>query len=236
MGAAVIVVGALLALKFLHRSYRYRLTINVERNGVVHSGSSVIELDTVSTGPLGGLDNVPAWETHPRGEAVFVDLGDGMNLIALLYYDSAGSLQQTSVLPSRVILGDEVTRRLGIRFDDLSTLFRGELAETTGKTFPVAPAQLPPLIRFRDVNDPITVERVDPADLAGAYGADLAFRGATLEITNDAVTKGISRRLPWLSALKPDKALNGGTGTIFRRGDIPFSTAGNISYSNLCMD
>ena len=34
----------------------------------------------------------------------------------------------------------------------------------------LAPGDLPLLVRFRDINDPTTVERVDPNDLAASFG------------------------------------------------------------------
>ena len=62
--------------------------------------------------------------------------------------------------------------------------------------------QLPLLVRFRDINDPMTVERVDPGNLAASFGGGVSLTRASLETTRDPVTTGIDRRLPWLKPLK----------------------------------
>jgi len=58
---------------------------------------------------------------------------------------------------------------------------------------------MPLLVRFRDPNDPKTVERVDPNDLAASFGAGVKLTRATVEITDDPLTTGIEKRLPWLA-------------------------------------
>jgi hypothetical protein len=64
---------------------------------------------------------------------------------------------------------------------------------------------LPLLVRFRDLNDPTTVERVDPFDLAGSFGAGVKIKRATIEITNAPVTTGIEQKLPWLALPYPEQ-------------------------------
>ncbi len=136
--AVILIVGVTILWKIAYpvHTYRYRLTIDIEKNGIVHSGSSVIELITTRNLLLAGLDNIPEWETYPRGEAVFVDLGDGDNLIALLVYPGGWYFGATAILPSRVILGDAVARR-GKALDVLSTEYPNRLAQAKGKSFPV---------------------------------------------------------------------------------------------------
>jgi hypothetical protein len=69
---------------------------------------------------------------------------------------------------------------------------------------------LPMLVRFRDPDDPRSVELVDPFNLAKNFGAGARLVGAYLEIvsagiwplncsgiTGEAVTVGIEGKLPW---------------------------------------
>ena len=72
--------------------------------------------------------------------------------------------------------------------------------------------ELPMLIRFRNVADPATVERVDPNNLAASFGPGVVLTRATLEITDDPVTTGIVKRLPWLANDYPEKRLVPATG------------------------
>lgn len=74
---------------------------------------------------------------------------------------------------------------------------------------------LPLLVRFRDLNNPKTVERVDPLDMGRSFGAGAKLVRATLEIvpagiwpfnwfgiTGEPITTGIDQRLAWLKRLK----------------------------------
>jgi hypothetical protein len=68
----------------------------------------------------------------------------------------------------------------------------------------------PMLVRFRDISDPLSVEKVDPANLSATLGPGVTLRRATIEITDDPVTTGIEERLPWLKELeKRGGALDG---------------------------
>ena len=53
------------------------------------------------------------------------------------------------------------------------------------------------LVRFRDINDPKTVERVDPWKLDASFGPGVSLKSATFQVTDDPVTKGIATLLPW---------------------------------------
>jgi hypothetical protein len=68
-------------------------------------------------------------------------------------------------------------------------------------------AEWPMMVRFRDLNDPKSVERVDPA----AAGV----RRILLETTKDDVTVGIEKRLGWL----PNQ-----NGSFVRRLSVPDPT------------
>lgn len=243
MSSQRLVVGLTLLLclfalwKLLHpvHSYRYRLTIEVEKNGQLRSGSSVIELKTTRNFFLSALEMVPDWETAYHGEAVFVDLGEGDHLIALL--QGPNSPHETARFPSNVILGNDTARSgLYIGPDVLSTRYPGRLADAKGKSYAVSVEQLPPLIRFREIEDPMTVERVDPADLAASFGPDVVLRSAHLEITRDEVTVGIAGRLPWLARLRPDKSLSGRKGSLFQAGEVLNSKPNHINYYHLLAD
>ena len=84
LGIVALIVGAVLFYKgvFPTYSYRYSMTVEVTVDGVVHSGSSVIEVDLVKQPRI--ITDTPAVLPKVHGEAVFVDLGKGRNVIALL--------------------------------------------------------------------------------------------------------------------------------------------------------
>lgn len=61
---------------------------------------------------------------------------------------------------------------------------------------------LPVLARFGDPKIPTSAVLVDPRDLAASFGPGVTFKSATVEITDDPITKGIETRLPWLGSSK----------------------------------
>jgi hypothetical protein len=54
------------------------------------------------------------------------------------------------------------------------------------------------LVRFGDLRDPRSVEKVDPGNLAASFGPGFALRRITVQLTEDDVTTGIGKRLGWL--------------------------------------
>jgi hypothetical protein len=58
--------------------------------------------------------------------------------------------------------------------------------------------ELPVLVRFNDATNPTSMSLVDPSDLAGAFGAGVKLKTATVEVSDDPVTHSIEGHLPWL--------------------------------------
>jgi len=54
----------------------------------------------------------------------------------------------------------------------------------------------PMLVTFGDLDDPASVERVDPDDLAAIFGEGVALKRITVQLTDDPVTTGTRMRLP----------------------------------------
>jgi hypothetical protein len=183
---------------------RYRLTLEAEVDGKPKTGSGVIEV-IYSKQPefASGRDRV---SSH-RGEAVVLDLGDRGTLFALL---TAGSDSRS--IPESIILR-------AFNFDGGAfpgpTVEEGfkKLRQLSGKReLPLT--SLPLLVRFRDLNDSMTVEKVDPFNISKSFGAGARLVRATLEIvpvgiwpfnllgvTGEPVTRGIDKKLIWLDHL-----------------------------------
>lgn len=159
--------------------YRFRMTIEVETPQGVKSGSSVLQVELWQGIPIGDSSGL---SSSVSGEAVVVALTDTLLFVLLQMPNAGPSLQ--NVVP-HALLGrrskpDEVlsdAANLGSRFSDK---IKAELPRT----------DWPMMVRFSDINDPTTVQLVDPA----AIGA----RRIVVETTRDDVTTGIEKRLPWL--------------------------------------
>lgn len=166
------------------KRYRFKLTVEVETPEGLKSGSSVIEVWAAFETP-GSQRRM--WRV--RGEAVAVDLPGGQTLFALLktnaHYEDMAGLSMMTLDPrfqyDVVESAERIARRDGIRSP----------AE-------VAPKDYPLLVRFRGVVDPASVRQVDPADLVTSFGPGMRLKRITVEVTDDAVTTGIEKRLVWL--------------------------------------
>jgi hypothetical protein len=83
--------------------------------------------------------------------------------------------------------------------------------ETLREARELSPDQYPLLVTFTDINDPTTVRKVDPDNLAATFGPGVSLKRVTLEITHEKVTEGkVESLLTWLDWPKVDPAINGG--------------------------
>ena len=172
-------------------TYRYRLTVEVDTPQGLQTGSSVWETSATEGS---GIPN-SALRYLARGEAVVLDLPGG-TLIALLRKEEVGVAYPHNI----------VTRHLA-RQPQANIPQKGDWRATrqaisnVKPAFELYPDEYPLLVRFRDINNPATVERVDPTDLAAAFGPGVRLRRITVAVTDDEVEAEKMRgRLPWLSS------------------------------------
>lgn len=179
-------VGLYVAYGFIYPTYtyRYRMTLEVDVRGETKSGSSVIEV-YLSKQP-GFLSEVPSVATTVNGEAVFVDLGKGQNVIALLASGPDGRTVDNPqfVVPSHFMLS--YSDRDLPKFPQLEG--RWDLNRA-----------LPTLVTFTDVNDPKTARVVRPEEFEQVFGPGVRFKGIWVEMTSDPVTRRIGSELPMLT-------------------------------------
>lgn len=170
-------------------SYRYRITVVVETPEGLKTGSAVHEtIVSKSNIDLGDISAKRGMRT--RGEAVAVDLPGGATLFVLL---PEPNLTQAVLDPEWKNDWVESAKRIGG-----GDTPEGPLAMTPGNQTDrfAKPTGYPTLVRFRNIDDPTTVEVVDPANLAVSFGPGARLTRITLEVTDDAVTSGIEKRLP----------------------------------------
>ncbi len=172
--------------------WRYRLTLTVDDNGVLKSGSSVVEIEGTSTryiplpipGTTGSIGLV-------RGEAVAVNLGEKGTLFALLTKESDSNHTADLVCELFPAPGSKGSGCAGAALPKNIWYYRF----LSGKA-EVPFDKLPMLVRFRDINDPKTAEKVEPGDLEKSFGPGVKLNGATIEMTRDSVTRVIPKILP----------------------------------------
>jgi hypothetical protein len=192
---AVLVVGD--QVRINRPGHKYRLTIEVETPEGVKSAAGVMAVT-----PDRGYSR--RGRTKTSGDALFVDLGDGRNLVVLLaHLDKTLDLDGINYVALRAY---DAARGQRVPFNEMS-LQRGVV--------PVTGALIPILATFTDPADPSTMRIVQPDDLAAAFGPGVRLRGVTAEVVpngfwpldfggalGEPVTRGIEAKLPWLN--KPD--------------------------------
>jgi hypothetical protein len=181
---AVLVFGVF-AYDFLTaHTQRFRLTIEVETPEGIKSASNVIE--TTFRDSNWGLPQSRGLHVKVRGDAVFLDLGHGHNLVALLGFGENGLDQSKLAQLARFALapGQRVSWQ-----DSVNLKGAGELPRS----------HIPTLITFTDINDPKSARLVDPDLMSASFGPGYRFLRATVETTNDRPSQNIDKTLPWWS-------------------------------------
>jgi len=189
---AALVIGD--QIRINRPGHKYRLAVEVETPGGVRSASGVL-----SVHPDRGYSRKGS--TVTKGDAVFVDLGGGKNLVALLAQldDNTLDLDGMNYLALRAF---KAAGR-NVAFNEMSRI---------SGAVPVTGALVPVLAAFSDLNDPATMRVVKPDDLQATYGNGFRLRGVTVEavpngfwpldfggMLGEPVTRGIEARLPWWS-------------------------------------
>lgn len=199
------VLGAMLAgclalsgcdfLGFRNWQWNQRLVLEVDTPQGLVSGGSVVTIKVGSSPKwapgmgAGGMSGRVA-----AGEASFVEIAPGKYLFALLD-EGTEQIPYYTFFPA----GDNDRERQATELETLRGVRR------------VPHDRLPMLVTFTDIDDPTTVQRVDPDNLAATFGPGVSIKRITLEITDEKVTKGrLKTVLPWMDGPKIDPALNEG--------------------------
>jgi hypothetical protein len=177
-------VFALYNLSYPTYSCRYRMTVNVEVDGQMRPGSSVIEFS--ATKQMRFLPDVIPIRFDAEGEAVFVDLGGQRSLVALL---QAGEYGQDGDFPVRLVPKH-------FRWQNTENQF-ASLPKLRGK-WELPSNELPTLVTFADAHNSATLRVVRPDQLEQVFGPGVRLGGVVIEMTTDAVTRGLEARLPFL--------------------------------------
>jgi hypothetical protein len=174
--------------------HKYRVTVEVDTPAGVKSASGVVAVT-----PYRGYSGIG--RTRTSGEAVFVDLGGGKNLVALLaHLDNKIDLDAINYVALRAYTAAAGSR---VNFNDMS--------KQTG-TVPVKAALVPVLVAFADPANPGSARLVSPDDSETVLGKGFRLHGITAEVVpngvwpidfggalGEPVTRGIAAHLPWLN-------------------------------------
>jgi hypothetical protein len=199
---------------------RYRLNIEVQDGDQVKTGSSVIDV-AYSMQPDWAV-NLGGRATHPIpvGYAPTVDLGEkGVLFLTFAnaqrapeYHDGPSRNQQISCplddigcLPFAAYLprGTDI----GSSYSQQNEALHKLLSQSGSRDVPFV--ILPKLVRFRDINDPETMVRVSPYDLAQSFGPNVSLKRVFVQLTDDPVTPPPQNWPRWLMIRRQNTMFRG---------------------------
>lgn len=190
-----------------NNALRYKMTVEVDTPEGVKSGFTVREMG-LST------DNIMRPTTGSlKGEAVAVDLPGGQVLFALLT-GGDGDVDYAMQIGGRAeVWGKSPSEP---RYGPVELYPAAPNTVGLERTDP-----LPMLVRFRDLSNPKSVERVAPANLAATFGPGVRLRRITVEMTDGDVTTGIERRFSWWGIYRNEqRRLNGNNSIAMSTNDL----------------
>ena len=174
--------------------HKYRLTVEVETPEGRKSASGVMAVHPDRSYSRGG-------HTRTVGDAVYLDLGGGKNLVALMaHIDRNLEMDGINYVALRAY---NATGGKRVSFNDLN--------RQTGSV-PVTGALIPVLATFADPAVPGTARHILPEDAETVLGKGYRLHGITAEAVpngfwpldfggalGEPVNRGIPAKLPWLN-------------------------------------
>lgn len=149
-------------------SWHEKITVEVETPEGPKAASSVIRKTFVHADNWFDPPEARGASQSVSGEAVVLEVAPGKYLFALL---------KGLPSPFEVFFPGEKPLEVASRMELLR-----ESRTLTSDLYPL-------LVTFTDIDDPTTVQRVDPSDLAAVFGTGYALKAITLEITDEPVTR-----------------------------------------------
>ena len=186
---AALVIGD--QIRINRPAHKYRLTVEVETPQGRRSASGVLAVHPDRSYTRRG-------QTRTLGDAVFVELGQGKNLVALLaHVDNTLVLDDMNYVALRAYAEASGTR---VPFSQMSRL---------SGTVPVKGALIPVLVSFTDPATPGSAKVVPPDDAEAVLGKGYRLQGLAIEVVPNGywpldfggvlgapVTRGIQAKLP----------------------------------------
>ena len=179
--------------------FKYRLQVEIETPDGVKSSANIYSVTPNRS--YGGSNTGESAGPKTRGDALFVDLGGGRNVVALLAVGTApADLEATNYTALRAFTA--AGRKVQFR----------DLKKTTAMPPVAVPAEnTPVLVSFKDAGDPRSARRLTADNAQELLGAGYKLRGGTVSTTANAfwpadfggalgepVSHGIEDKLPWL--------------------------------------
>lgn len=200
--------------------FRYRVTVQVDTPDGVKSGSSVVEALYFRQMIFQQLVG-PRFPINFKGEATFVDLGGGRNVVLTVSGGPAYLAVRAFQFPWGITRADSEMR---------DAVAKAKQAGPKATPLGGAPyIHLPMMVTFRDVADPKSVELVDPHKFAATFGPGYALKTIIIEASDEPISEEMGQRLPWFQEFwdDPKRRNHGLDGSYFSYSVTPFMISGH---------
>ncbi len=212
----LLIIGLVVVYKLTYPTYtyRYRMTVEVNTPEGVKSGSSVIEVTTIQWPKwLSGIFAGKHSDTTAIGEAVFIDLGNGKNIVALLTNGHYAEINSTRKLAERAFFH---TKTRGLP----SLKVAKELSKMIGEKKVLTGDQIPTIVTFDDLNDPESLSVVYATAVSNygddnipeildnmetKFGSGFKFKSASIQLVKDDITNTLDNNIPWANSFQECK-------------------------------
>lgn len=173
--------------------WRYKVIVEIDTPEGVKSGSAVREACLT---PFKGYNpQVADFKQRVVGEAVVVDLGERGTVFAIMNRD--GSIFDIE----NAFDGPKLFSQEGIEY--YSALPNGATAQLT--------RDLPGFVTFDNLDDPKSIRGAGAHVMPQVFGDGVSLKKVSVEITDEPLTWGIEKWLPWLPERKKVKGYLGGS-------------------------
>jgi hypothetical protein len=176
---ATLILSCLIAACAPSMTQRIKVTVTVEDNGTLYTGTAVQQWTCTETNNAMGGMSIGGCDL--KAEAIPIKIGEKGWVFMLL----AGNEQD------------------GFRAPYYSGAIQaGRLKANAQLPWSVPFDKAPVFVRFRDLKDRTTAELVRPNAFSEAFGKGVALVSINCEVTNEWLTRGKVRKLlPWLDEL-----------------------------------
>ncbi|WP_420383711.1 hypothetical protein [Novosphingobium sp.] len=189
--------------------YRYKETVIVQTPQGIRSGYTVIEVRMYKEGQSNPFDG-GAIHGKVKGEAAAIELPDGRTLFALLTSPANHGWAQGAYQMLAQLTPDEMAKPYNPNNTAFDIQYRRAMAMKGPQVLPRAmpsgaaePGRFvsgyPWFVTFVNINDPNSVQVVDPDNLAATFGEGYKLKSIILEKTSDPLGHSIRKILPWIS-------------------------------------
>lgn len=189
------------------QSYRYKIQVDAECDGVPASGSSVVSVTWRDT----GSQMAYPFNSRIEGEAVPIKLCDDLGYVFGLlggvgsghgnvsYFDASGT-------PVAVVNGFPSFAALRLHNIDMK-LDWAAIARVAELPFKVEldASQYPFFVRFENLDVPSSVEQVQMDSGVDGFGGRVVVRRVSINSTDEPVSRQLADLLPWLAPLSESK-------------------------------